>query len=472
MRVLIAALGLSLLTALIPALPLSPAAPASADQPWKIGAKSFKHSTAGYLSKVSILAGGPLQAFVTCNAKSYSLEYFRMGFYDGAGALSFGRSESMPCTKQVMPTRHDNYEAIKAKWINPAEIDTSTFEPGFYLIKIWASDGSAAFMPLVIRSATVEGAVVISMPNLTSLAYNKWGGASAYIAEGGFINRARNLSFDLPLQQGFGSGIYLNYIHPLLMLATSMELNLAYVSDVDVATIPGVLKGATSYISGGHDEYWTQSERDAVLKARASGTNLLFFGANVAYWRVRLEGGSDSTNPDMVIYKSSERDPNKSAPTIRFRDTGAREETLTGLKYRCFPATGEFTVKNPTSFIFEGTSVRAGQSFAGIIGPEVDAFAGAKYFPGQLSIIASSPVTCGYKKVRNAHSEMVYGVDSKSGAATISVGTMNWVTRALSRETPAASSELAIAMTKNILTAANLGPIGLEHPLTASEIQR
>ena len=395
-----------------------------------------------------------------------------MGYNDGAEATSVSNTTSRPCTHQPNPERQSKFVAITADWINPVSLDTTNFEPGFYLVKIWASDGTAAFMPLVIRSPSVEGAVVLSMPNMTSLAYNKWGGASAYTAQGGFDNRARKLSFSLPLQQGFGSGLYLNYIHPLLMIASSLDLKLAYVSDVDVATIPNLLKGAKSYISGGHDEYWTQEERNAVLKVRKEGTNLIFFGANVAYWRVRLVGVGAEKNPEIEIYKSQLADPDKSLPTIRFRDLGQHEETLTGLQYRCFPATGDLKVKNASSFIFENTGVSSGETFPGLLGPEVDSFIGAKHFPGKLSIIASSPVTCGYKKARNAHSEIIYGVDPSNGAATISVGTMNWVMRGLSSEAPAPSSRLAITMTENILRAANVGPIGFEHPIADNEIAK
>ena len=470
-RPLTGALIAALIAALVGlSLPLLPISGAQADQPWKIAKKSFSRQTAGYLSKVSILAGSPLQAFVTCKAKSFELEFFRMGYYDDTGALSVYKSEPHPCTHQIVPKRESDFLAITAHWINPVDLDTANLEAGIYLIKIWASDGTAAFMPLVIRSKSVVGAVVVSMPDLTSLAYNKWGGASAYNGQGGFENRARNLSFDIPFQDGFGSGIYLNYLHPLLMLASKMNVNLAYVSDVDVATIPGVLDGAMSYISAGHDEYWTQEERSAVMKARSKGTNLLFFGANVAYWRIRLTGGSDTTNPDVSIYKSSATDPDKSAPTIRFRDLGLHEEALTGLKYRCFPATGNFTVTNAASFIFEGTGVKNGDYFPGLIGPEVDAFNGAQYFPGELSIIASSAVSCGRAARRNSHSEMSYGVDPKTGAATIAVGTMDWVMRALSNEAPPASSTLALKMTENILLAANKGPIGIQYPITPSEI--
>lgn len=462
-RAFIAALtGLALISTLV--LPSASAI----DQSWKINKKNFKKRTAGYLSKSSVLPGSDVSAYVTCSSSTFTLELFRMGFYGGAGAATQWKSENLPCAHQVVPTRTSTFDPIEAHWVNPITISTSDREPGFYLVKIVAADKTAAYMPLVIRSPSVEGAVVMSMPSLTSLAYNKWGGASAYTAEGGFENRARNLSFNLPSSQGFGSGLYLNYIHPLLTLASSMNLNLAYVSDVDVATIPNLLHGARAYVSGGHDEYWTQSERDSVIKARSEGTNLLFFGANVAYWRARLSGGSSTTNPSMAIYKSQISDPNKSALTIRFRDAGSHEEALTGLKYRCFPATGDFQVKDASSFIFESTTATAGAKYPGLIGPEVDAFNGVKFTPGQSSIIASSPVECGYKPTKPAHSEMLYSVLPSNGAATISVGTMNWVTRGLSKEVPQRSWELAIQMTKNILQAASEGPVGVTHPIEAS----
>ena len=442
------------------------------DQSWKINKTDFSKKTAGYLSRVSILPGAPVQAFVTCSSATYTLELFRMGYYGGAGAATEWKSGALACTKQINPARSTNVDPLQASWINPVAIDTTDREPGFYLVKIVSSDRGAAFMPLVIRSPSVEGAVVMSMPDLTSLAYNKWGGASAYVAPGGFNNRARNFSFNLPFSQGFGSGIYLNDLHPLLMVATSLDIKIAYVSDVDIATIPNLLEGAHAYVSPGHDEYWTQSERDSVMKARDEGTNLLFFGANVAYWRIRLSGGSATSNPSMAVYKSSESDPDKSAPTIRFRDTGAHEEALTGLKYRCFPAQGDFQIKDATSFIFANTSAQTGALYPGLIGPEIDSFNGINHTPGETAIIAASQVACGSSGKKKAHSEMVYSVLSSNGAATIAVGTMNWVMRGLSREAPSASSNLAIQVTKNILVAANVGPIGIEHPLTQNEIAK
>ena len=442
------------------------------DQSWKINKKDFSKKTAGYLSRVSVLPDSLLQVFVTCSSTSYTLELFRMGYFGGAGAATQWKSEPIRCTKQINPVRATNFDPLQAHWINPVTIDTTDREPGFYLVKILSSDNGAAFMPLVIRSPSLVGAVVMSMPDLTSLAYNKWGGASAYVAPGGFTNRARNFSFDLPFSQGFGSGIYLNYLHPLLMVATSLDIKLAYVSDVDVATIPHLLDGAHAYVSPGHDEYWTKAERESVMQARSEGTNLLFFGANVAYWRIRLTGGSATSNPAMAVYKSSESDPDKSAPTIRFRDTGAHEEALTGLKYRCFPARGDFEIKDATSFIFANTSATVGALYPGLIGPQVDAFNGINYTPGETAIIAASRVACGRESEKRAHSEMVYSVLPSNGAATISVGTMNWVMRGLSREAPTASSNLAIQMTRNILLAANEGPIGVEHPLAPNEIAK
>ena len=57
---------------------------------------------------------------------------------------------------------------------------------------------------------------------------------------------------------------------------------------------------------------------------------------------------------------------------------------------------------------------------------------------------------------------MIYGI-SPSGAGTISVGTMKWVERGLTKDVPAATRAFVTGVTKNILLAAAKGPIGKQY---------
>ena len=456
-------LGLLVIMTLFAQTLMSPSGASASANSWKISNKNFSSNTAGFASPNSVLPGDTVDLYITCPKGTFYVLAFRMGYYDGVEAQEYWSSSALPCVQQSAQKVNPRTYMSESNWISNTSIDTSTFPPGFYLLKIFASNGHESFIPLVVREADLTSRVVISIPTLTSLAYNSWKGASAYRGAKGFSDRARVLSFDRPLSMGFGSGKYLSYVHPLLVEAEKSGVLPAYVTDVDVATNPGILSGAAAYVSGGHDEYWSAQERSAVIKARSKGTNLLFFGANVSYWRVRLSPSPLGENRRMEIYKSSAEDPNKEESTIRFRDANNPEADLTGQMYNCFPARGVFTVTKSRSFIFKGTGVVDGSQFERILGPEVDRVAPLRSKTGPREILASSSVICGIDKKSTSH--FIYAVSS-TGAGTISVGTMRWVTRGLTSSVPARTRSFVSKVTTNILLEAAQGPLGVRHPLT------
>jgi hypothetical protein len=438
----------------------------NSNHPWQITKQQFTSRTASYLSDISVLPGRNVKVFITCQARSYQVQLFRMGYYNGVGAKSLWQSSSHTCINQKKPNATGNGVAAIANWTQPVVIPTTSLPAGFYLVKIEAADNTASFSALTLRSISTDKKMVMVMPNMTSLAYNKWSGKNAYSGHGKFSGRARLLSFQLPNDWGYGSGLYLDYVHPLLMVADQMGLDLAFESDTDVASMPGLLHGASSYVSPGHDEYWTDKERRYVITARNQGTNLIFLGANVAYWRVRLETNNLEDSPLITIYKSAGEDPNKRTPTIRFRDVGLPESQLTGMVYRCFPAIGNFTPTATNSFVFKGTGFSIGSTFDSIIGPEIDTFTRPNSFIGSSEILAVSKVTCGRGKrvLSNAVSNMFYGI-SPSLAGTFSVGTMNWVVHGLSNMASASTRHFVLRVTRNVLKAAAEGPMGVANPI-------
>ena len=131
--------------------------------------------------------------------------------------------------------------------------------------------------------------------------------------------------------------------------------------------------------------------------------------------------------------------------------------------YNCFPARGVFTVTKSRSFIFKGTGVVDGSQFERILGPEVDRVAPLSSKTGPREILASSSVICGIDKKSTSH--FIYAVSS-TGAGTISVGTMRWVTRGLTSSVPARTRSFVSKVTTNILLEAAQGPLGVRHPLT------
>ncbi len=456
-------IGIAIIAALFVQTLILPSAISAAPPPWKINKKNFSDDTAGFASPNSVLPGENVDLYVSCPKGNFSITAYRMGYYDGMEAQENWKSEPLTCTQQSALSVDPKTFMSENHWKLSATLDTTDLVPGFYLLKVVASGGHQSFIPLVIREVDLTARVVISIPTLTSLAYNTWEGASAYRGTTGFADRARVLSFDRPFNLGYGSGKYLNYVHPLLVAAEQNGVTPAYVTDVDVATHPGILNGVTAYVSGGHDEYWTAQERSSVIKARSAGTNLLFFGANVAYWRVRLTSSPLGINRRMEIYKSATEDPQKQDKTIRFRDSNYPENDLTGQSYNCFPAQGTFTVTNPDSFVFDGSGAKQGSQYSGIIGLEVDHVAAVSEKTGPREILASSPVTCGTDTKSTAN--FIYAV-APSGAGTISVGSMRWVVRGLSTSTMVSERTRAFVskVTSNILLEAAKGPLGQLHP--------
>ena len=81
-----------------------------------------------------------------------------------------------------------------------------------------------------------------------------------------------------------------------------------YISGVDVNRRPSTLLNRKLFISSGHDEYWSASQRTAMENARAAGVNLAFFSGNEGFWKTRWESsaaGPATADRTLVAYKDT-----------------------------------------------------------------------------------------------------------------------------------------------------------------------
>lgn len=436
-----------------------PAAPATADgatfdvaaenaQPgtpnWQFPTRAFTGHTLAFADHTSVLPGQSFGLYVSCRAHAFTVTALRAGYYNGAGARAVWTSGTTPCGVQHRAVVDTATGMASAPWTRSLEVTATDWPEGMYVLKVVSNDANATYVDLVVRSASTAGRVVLLSSTQTFQAYNEWGGANLYRGAKGFRTRARVVTYDRPQTWGYGSGKFLEYEAPLLLRAEKLGLPLAYLADTDLSAQAGILRGALSIISGGHSEYWTQAQRDAVMAARSSGANLLFFGANSSYWRARLSRSVLGADRVMTVYKVASEDPLKAHPSIRFRDLGQPDADLIGATYNCFPAHGTFTVSKPESFVFRGTGVHNGSTFAGIIGPEVDQL----LRPAQnVQLLANSPTRCGKHRT---HASMVLMQDA-SGSVTVDIGTMGWVSKVLRGEAPAPSVRFAQIVTDNLL---------------------
>ena len=131
-----------------------------------------------------------------------------------------------------------------------------------------------------------------------------------------------------------------------------MATTCAYMAGVDIERLDTTGKGGQltvitrSYLSVGHDEYWSGIQRANVEAARAAGVNLAFLSGNEIFWKTRWEQApTRSATPyrtlvcyketidqivldplDPPIWTGSWRDPSFSPPA----DGGRPENALTG----------------------------------------------------------------------------------------------------------------------------------------------
>jgi hypothetical protein len=445
---------------------------------WRITSPGQPHEIEGYTDRASALPGTPVRLFVSTTAAWFRVRALRFGWYGGTLARLVWTSAPIPGTRQrsAVVAAHG---MVVAPWRPSLALPTAGWPPGSYLLRLDASSGAQRYVPLVIRSPSVTGRVVLVQPTTTYQAYNLWGGYDLY--QGPRHNsawRARVVSFDRPYQREDGAADFFAEEQPLLSYAERLGLPLAYLSGVDLDRDPRVLDGARAVVSEAHDEYWSPGMRAVLTRARDRGTNLAFLGANEIYRRIRL--GSSPLGPDRieVNYRNPREDPldgiDDALVTANWPDPPAAdpESSLTGQVYACASARAPLVVTDPHGWIWAGTGARPGLKLPGLIGKEFDTVDLAQPTPRPIQILASSPQTCGGRAVS---SEVTYYV-AASGAGVLNVGTQGWLcglptiamvtNRCLTTSPPAAEVTVIERATRTILQTFARGPAGRLHPAT------
>ena len=135
--------------------------------------------------------------------------------------------------------------------------------------------------------------------------------------------------------------------------------DVSYFTGVDSARFGSEILDHKTFLSVGHDEYWSGTQRDNVEAARAAGVNLAFFAGNESFWKTRWEpstaDGSSTDWRTLVCYKETHanakidptpvwtgtwRDPRFSPPA----DGGRPENAVTGTMFRVNSGTSAIDV--------------------------------------------------------------------------------------------------------------------------------
>ena len=429
---------------------------------------------AAYTTRTSAPPGARVGLKVSTRAKRYRVSAYRLGVYPGGTGALIWRSRFLAGQEQPAPVLSPvETRTVVAPWRRSLTFDTTGWEPGFYVLELRTWLGWETAVPYVVSSLSAVGTVALVAPVTTWQAYNAWGGYSLYAGPAG-DRRSWAVSYDRPYNLMTGANDYRTAAIPVILRAERLHhrrgIPLSYFTNVDLDQHPGALDGAHGYVSMGHDEYWTPAMRKAVEAARRGGTNLAFLGANTMYWRIRLEDRATGPARLQVGYRSDAvldplRATRPTEATSRFRDQPAPEpeQAVTGMMYECYPVDAAYVVASPTWWGFRGTSVRAGDRFDGLVGPEADRVYLNIRTPRPMEVLSHSSYSC---RGTTTSTESVY-YTTKSGSGVFSAGTLRWGCALVDRcEYPleARTRDFVRRVTDNVLEAFAAGRAGRQHP--------
>ncbi len=352
-----------------------------------------------------------------------------MGWYGGDLARKVWESKSTRAHRQRAATRVTLTNTVHARWGRSLTVPTEGWPAGQYLLRLDSQSGQR-YVPVMVRSASTAGKVVLKSGVSTWQAYNTWGGYDLYTGpDGGYADRAVAVSLDRPYDES-GAYLFMVYERKLINLAERMGLPLAYVTSMDLATDHKLLDGASALVSPGHDEYWTPQERWHVTAARDRGCNLAFLGANAMFRRIRLEPTALGAGRLVICYKTDyARDPmygkDDALVTNDFREPPHPdpESSVTGTLYESFPAVADFVVATPQAWMFKGTGAQRGTRYKALVGIEYDRVNPGYPLERPIQVLSHSPLTCNGV---NSYADSAYYTHS-GGAGVFNAGTMRWV---------------------------------------------
>ncbi|MET1060833.1 MAG: N,N-dimethylformamidase beta subunit family domain-containing protein, partial [Nocardioides sp.] len=312
-------------------------------------------SIQGFSTDISVNVGQRIDFKINTNASAYTIDIYRTGYYGGDGArkiASVTPSAPLPQTQPqcITDATTEIYDcgnwAVSASWNVP-----STAVSGVYIAKLYRADrNDTSHITFIVRDDSSHSDVVFQTSDTTWQAYNNYGGSDFY--KGGAHGRAYKISYNRPVTTRddvpYGRDFYFANEYPLVRFLEKNGYDVSYIAGVDTHRRGNLLTNHKTFLSVGHDEYWSGQQRANVEAARDAGVNLQFLSGNEMYWRVRYEPSVDSShtsNRTIVCYKETWdnaktdpapewtgtwRDP-RFAP--RSQGAGRTENGLTGTAY-------------------------------------------------------------------------------------------------------------------------------------------
>ncbi|HZT32223.1 MAG TPA: N,N-dimethylformamidase beta subunit family domain-containing protein [Bryobacteraceae bacterium] len=347
----------------------------------------------GFVSKTSVLPGESIDIMASMKPPGACvIDFYRMGYYGGAGARHMARIGPFRVATQPMPMM--TMERLReCQWERATSFTVPQEWPsGVYLGKLTKDEkfGPQSYVVFVVKEHR-PSELLFQVSDLTWQAYNKWPGKDSLYDDGTpevwYTGPHVRVSFDRPYAKycqvvdaplSAGSGSFVLWEHPLAFWLEQHGYDVTYCSNIDLHLDPGILRQPQALLSVGHDEYWSRKMLENAMEARDAGLSIAFLSGN-------------AVSGEIIFYDSS----TTGAPCRAFarRERFPDEQDLMG-STSYGPGYGDWVVTKPEHWIYEGTGLQAGDSIPGVIGWEhhgppfgkvenLEVVAGSTLFPGR-----------------------------------------------------------------------------------------
>ena len=284
----------------------------------------------GFATSISVNPGDTVRFKINTPSRAYHFDILRLGYYQGNGARKVAAnlqpSASLPQSQPSCLTVPDSTGlidcgnwAVSASWTVP-----TTAVSGVYIAHLVREDTAGeSHIVFIVRDDARHSDMLFQTSDTTWQAYNTYGGNSLYTCSvscppgsPAAYKGASKVSYNRPFHsaeddQGRSWLMYAEY--PMIRFLEANGYDVSYTTGMDVGTSTGgsLLNNHKTFLSVGHDEYWSGAQRANVEAARDRGLNLAFFSGNEVFWKTRAEASVDGTNTPnrtLVSYKDTHYD--------------------------------------------------------------------------------------------------------------------------------------------------------------------
>jgi N,N-dimethylformamidase beta subunit-like protein/uncharacterized protein DUF4082/Big-like domain-containing protein len=274
-------------------------------------------SIQGFATNISVNRGGTVSFKINTDSSNYAIDIYRLGYYGGLGARKIAGgiapSAALPQTQPACLTDGatglidcGNW-AVSASWPVP-----STATSGIYVARLNRFDGlgGSSHIVFVVRDDSSHADLLFQTSDETWQAYNQYGGNSLYCGGPGInppsycpSGRSYKASYNRPIDTRAHDpqSFVFNAEYPMVRWLEANGYDISYETGADVDGRGALISNHKVFMSVGHDEYWSATQRSNVEAARDAGVHLAFFSGNEMFWKTRWESAiSADSDPDLV----------------------------------------------------------------------------------------------------------------------------------------------------------------------------